>query len=305
MKLHVLLLVTVLLPVGASASQLRLAPRSLVARNSARTRGDPYAEAHERGDEQTLYTLCHRSLQSAWEYYHEDGCEGRMHQAADEVEAHLEVCSTVIPSYRRSYEELMNEVCTWCGGYACHRHAPARRFPKTSSAGAGAGGGGGSGAGDASPAGQNSTVSEGKAPCMLDEKDCDPMPCVVCVRRGDHWCLKDGECTAGEPTSSQCPNSVKDVEQFVAHEREDPCHQGYPKCAKIAVNAATVANDHKKGEKGLCTDEGRKAFSDLEENLPECKSFFITGARLDIGYLQINRDYVEVYKEADDLNNCK
>lgn len=142
------------------------------------------------------------------------------------------------------------------------------------------------------------TSEEAKVPCLMGE-NCDPQQCLACVESKGHWCLKDAICSNGQPSSDQCPESMKYPETLIVHDHPDPCYEKYHDCVKLAGEVTEQANNP---NGGVCTESGQKAYKAFEAALPECGQFFIGGYQRPIGYVVINRPYTEIHDSLDNLH---
>jgi hypothetical protein len=54
---------------------------------------------------------------------------------------------------------------------------------------------------------------------------------------------------------------------------------------------------------GICTESGDAAYQVFEEDLPECRKYYIEGANRTVGYLTIEREYQEIYDSVEPLHS--
>jgi len=72
----------------------------------------------------------------------------------------------------------------------------------------------------------------------------------------------------------------------------------YEKCAELAGAVITAAN-----YEGVCDGEGAEAFTAFEAELPACKDYFIKGVDRNVGYLNIDDRYGDIYVGVHELKS--
>jgi hypothetical protein len=72
----------------------------------------------------------------------------------------------------------------------------------------------------------------------------------------------------------------------------------YEACADHAAAVIEQANS----PQGICTEPGEAAYQVFEEDLPQCRKYYIKGAERNVGYLTIDREYQDIYDSVHQLH---
>jgi hypothetical protein len=118
---------------------------------------------------------------------------------------------------------------------------------------------------------------------------------VVCPEPGcgTGYCANDGVCVCpATHTGDHCEQEITTTTTTTT--------TGISKEACADHAAAVIENAN--SPQGICTPQGEAAYQVFEEDLPQCRKYYIEGAARTVGYLTIEREYEEIYKSVHQLH---
>jgi len=119
---------------------------------------------------------------------------------------------------------------------------------------------------------------------------------VVCPAPGcgPGYCANDGVCVCpATHTGDHCEEEITTTTTTTT----TLLHLSYAACADHAAAVVENANS----PQGICTPQGKAAWTVFDEDLSACRKYYIEGAERTVGYLTIERQYEDIHTSVKPL----